>query len=100
MGDLMKLKRVQFFMSKQSYLASLLAIAALVYYFIGYASIAIILTIAIIICLVIYFILGLVYWRCPYCHNYLPTKDAGSLTVCPHCQKELFRDEENNTVEK
>ena len=96
MGDLMKLKRVQFFMSKQSYLASLLAIAALVCYFIGYASIAIILT----ICLVIYFILGLVYWRCPYCHNYLPTKDAGSLTVCPHCQKELFRDEENNTVEK
>ena len=93
MGDLMKLKRVQFFMSKQSYLASLLAIAALVCYFIGYASIAIILTIAIIICLVI-------YWRCPYCHNYLPTKDAGSLTVCPHCQKELFRDEENNTVEK
>ena len=92
MGDLMKLKRVQFFMSKQS--------AALVCYFIGYASIAIILTIAIIICLVIYFILGLVYWRCPYCHNYLPTKDAGSLTVCPHCQKELFRDEENNTVEK
>jgi hypothetical protein len=41
MGDLMKLKRVQFFMSKQSYLASLLAIAALVCYFIGYASIAI-----------------------------------------------------------
>lgn len=38
MGDLMKLKKVQFFMSKQSYLASLLAIAALVCYFIGYAS--------------------------------------------------------------
>ena len=33
MGDLMKLKRVQFFMSKQSYLASLLAIAALVCYY-------------------------------------------------------------------
>lgn len=100
MGDLMKLKKSTVFMSKQSYLASLLAIAALVCYFIGYASIAIILTIAIIICLVIYFYSWSRLLEMPYCHNYLPTKDAGSLTVCPHCQKELFRDEENNTVEK
>ena len=99
MGDLMKLKRVQFFISKQTYLASALAIAACFCYFVGFTAVAIILTIAIIICLVIYFILGLVYWRCPYCHNYLPTKNAGSLTVCPYCQKELFRDEDN-TVEK
>ena len=50
-----------------------------------FKTIAMILLIALVLMLVVYFALALVSWRCPSCHQYLPLKNATKLKECPHC---------------
>ena len=89
----MKLKHVQRLISMQLTLATTLAIVACGCYYFKLTLSAIILTIVVVLSLILYFVLGLVYWRCPYCHQYLPTKHPGRIKECPHCHKALFEED-------
>jgi len=73
-------------------LGKILALAAALMYFLHKHVIFLILVVVTVFLMVVYIALALIAWRCPYCHQYLPLKDAGALTVCPHCQHVLRED--------
>lgn len=84
------LKNVQMMVAITPKVSMVLAVIACVFYFIGLKASAYIVIAAIAILLVIYLVLCLTSWRCPHCHQYLPTKNAGKITKCPACNKNIF----------
>ena len=91
-----KLKRVQLMISITPKVSITLAIIACIFYIINMKASAYIVIGAIVILLITYFILSLTSWRCPFCHQYLPTKNAGKITKCPACQKLIFEDKKSD----
>lgn len=68
-----------------------LAVIAMIFLFLNQRLSAYVVIAAIVILMLTYTILALRSWRCPYCHKYLPTKDAGKITKCPNCGKIIFK---------
>ena len=86
----MRLKTVKTLISYLPHLSMFLALLAGVCYFMKKPVPAVIFTVVTILFVIIYFALALVSWRCPHCHQYLPTKNAKQITECPHCHKPIF----------
>jgi len=81
----MSLKTTQLLIGLTRKIAIVLAILACISWIMKFKTIAMILLIALVLVLVVYFALALVSWRCPSCHQYLPLKNATKLKECPHC---------------
>ncbi|MDD6710728.1 hypothetical protein [Sharpea porci] len=81
----MSLKTTQLLIGLTRKIALVLAVLAGVSLIMKLRTIAMIMLIALVVMLVVYFALALVSWRCPSCHQYLPLKNATKLKECPHC---------------
>lgn len=74
-----------------------LAVIAMIFLFLNRRLSAYVVIAWIVILLLIYTILALKSWRCPYCHKYLPTKDAAKIIKCPSCGKIIFKEENHHS---